>query len=73
MQRRIIGFIVMALGVLMISYTGVQYFTREKVLDIGKLHIQREQAHFISWPPVVGVILIVAGLLIVVYHNKRST
>ena len=48
-------------GAILMVFTGVKYFTKEKVVDIGKIEVNREKPHWISWSPFLGAGLIVAG------------
>ena len=73
MQTKIAGIALILIGVVMIAYTGFNYVTTEKVVDIGPLKINREQNHFVQWPPVIGGVLLVGGILIVVMGKKRAT
>ena len=40
-----IGIIIVALGILMIVYTGFNYVTTKKVVDIGTIQINKETTH----------------------------
>ena len=60
---RTMGIILISIGIIMMIYTGFTYFTTENVANIGPLHINKEKSHSISWPPVIGVVLLVAGLI----------
>ncbi len=65
-----IGIILVSIGILMMIYTGFTYFTTENVANIGPLHINKEKSHFISWPPIIGAILLVSGLIIFLTNKK---
>lgn len=49
-------------GAIMMIITGVNVATKEKVVDLGKLEINKTKNHPISWSPIIGVVLIVAGV-----------
>jgi hypothetical protein len=65
------GIILIALGVVMMIYTGFTYVTTEKVVDFGALQINKDKNHFVHWPPIAGAILLVAGIAIVVTAKKK--
>ena len=71
MQRKTIGIVIMAIGILMIIYTGFNYVTSERVVDMGPLHINAEKNHPVQWSPIVGVVLLVGGLVIMVTGKKE--
>jgi hypothetical protein len=58
-----LAIILVVIGLLMMLYTGFTYFTTERVVDIGSLHINKEKSHFISWPPLIGALLFLMGLV----------
>ena len=63
----------MVFGVFALAYGGIQYTTREKVLDIGPLQATTEKHHEIPLPPVIGIASIVAGVALVAAAVKTGT
>ncbi|HXU28579.1 MAG TPA: hypothetical protein VN698_15215 [Bacteroidia bacterium] len=70
MNTKPLGTIILVIGLLMMIYTGFTYFTTENVANVGPIHINKEKSHFVSWPPVVGIILFIAGLVMLVSRKK---
>jgi hypothetical protein len=66
-----LGIILIVLGALMMAVTGFNYVTKEKVVDLGPLEINKEKDHPIQWSPIVGGILFVGGI-IALAANKKS-
>lgn len=64
------GYAISLIGILMIIYTGFNYVTTEKVVDLGPIQINQEKSHPVYWSPIVGVILLVGGLVITVTGKK---
>ena len=58
------------LGSIMIVYTGFNYVTTEKVIDLGAIVINKEKNHPVQWSPIAGVILLVGGIVLVVNNKK---
>lgn len=71
MNSRSIGITVIIIGIIMMVYTGFNYVTTEKVIDIGPLEINKEKNHPVQWSPIIGVILI-AGGIVVITKGKKS-
>ena len=69
-MKKTVGIVLIALGVLMMVYTGFNYVTKEKVVDIGPIEINAEKTHTVAWPPVVGILLIVGGIVVFVLDKK---
>lgn len=66
MKTKSIGIALIVIGIIMTIYTGFNYVTTEKVVDLGPIQINKEQNHPVQWAPIVGVIVIVIGGFIVV-------
>ena len=58
-----IGLIV--IGIIMMLITGFNYVTKEKVVDVGPLEINKEEKHPVQWSPIVGAALLVGGFILV--------
>ncbi|MFN8286619.1 MAG: hypothetical protein U0V74_07705 [Chitinophagales bacterium] len=69
---RIAAIVLIVVGVLLMIFTGVKYFTKEKVVDIGKIEINREKPHWVSWSPFVGAALVVAGGVMYFVGAKKN-
>jgi len=54
----------------MIIYTGFNYVTTEKVVDLGVIKINAEKNHPVQWSPIVGVVLLVGGIVVMVTGKK---
>ena len=72
MNTKAIGIALLAIGILMTIYTGFNYVTTEKVVDIGPIQINKEQNHPVQWAPIVGVIIIVIGSILVVKGSSNK-
>lgn len=72
MTTKSIGIIMIILGIIMGIYTGFNYVTTEKVVDIGPVKINQQKNHPISWSPIVGGILLIGGIVIVASNKKGS-
>ncbi len=67
-----VGIILIILGVLALVYQGVQYTSREKILEIGSLKVSAETKKNIPLPPIVGGAALVAGIVLVVMDRRKS-
>lgn len=66
-----IGFVLIGLGIIMMIYTGFNYVTKEKVVDLGPIQINAEKNHPVQWSPIVGLVLIVGGIVVVAVDKKK--
>ena len=54
----------------MMVYTGFNYVTTEKVVDLGPIEINKDKNHFLGWSPIVGIVLLVAGVAVLLRNKK---
>ncbi len=69
---RLVGIILVILGVLGLGYGGFSYVTEEKIIDAGPIEVSADKQRTVWIPPVVGGIVLVSGLLLVVGGTKRD-
>jgi uncharacterized membrane protein len=68
----IVGIILIIIGVLALVYGGFTYTKREKVLDIGPIQATAEKQKTIPFPPVLGGICLVGGIVLVIVGSRKS-
>lgn len=71
-MMRVLGVVLIVLGVLALVYEGITYTTREKILDLGpfKAEVTREKRIPIS--PLAGVAAVGAGVVLLLVASRRS-
>ena len=70
--RTVVAVMLMAVGLLALAYQGFTYTTREKVVDIGPVHVTAEKTKTPPLPPIFGVIAVVSGLVLLVAGRKKA-
>ena len=70
MKIRTLGIVMAIIGILMVVYTGFNYVTKDKVVDLGPIEINAKTNHPVQWSPIVGVVLLVGGIVITVTSKK---
>ena len=68
----IVGIILIAIGIIALAYGGFSYTTREKVTDAGPLQVSAARQKTIPFPPILGGICLVGGIILVLAGNKTS-
>ena len=68
----IIGIILIAIGIIALAYGGITYTKREKVIDAGPLQVSADKEKTISFPPVLGGICLVGGIVLVVAGSRKT-
>ena len=70
MNTKTIGLVAIIIGALLLIYSGFNYVTTEKVVDLGPIKIDKEKNHSVQWPPVLGVVVLVAGVALTLSKSK---
>jgi len=68
----IIGIILIVIGIVAFAYGGITYTKREKVLDLGPIQATAEKQKTIPFPPVLGGICLVGGIVLVIVGNRTA-
>ena len=71
-QMTMVGLALMILGGVMLAYTGFTWTTRETVIDLGPLTATADKEHSVTFPPWLGVVVLVGGLVVLVGGSRRS-
>lgn len=66
-----LGITLIIIGLVMIAYTGFNYVTTKKVVDLGPIQIDQKTNHPIQWSPVIGVVLLVGGIVVIAIDKKN--
>jgi uncharacterized membrane protein YidH (DUF202 family) len=69
---KILGVLLIVLGLIALAYGGITYTRREKVLDIGPIEATAERRHTIPLPPVLGVVALVGGVALFIAGSRRK-
>lgn len=69
-MKKTVGIILIILGIAAFAFSGFSFTTKEKVLDVGPLEINKNKKHSINWPPVAGVLLVVSGVALLLVGRK---
>ena len=69
-MNKTIALVMIILGVVMLIWTGFTYTKKEKVIDAGPIQISADKEKSVNWPPYIGGIILVAGVVILITSKK---
>ena len=69
---KIIGIVLIVIGIIGLAYGGITYTTREKVLDIGPIEATAERQKTIPLPPVLGGLALAGGVALLIVGSRRK-
>ncbi|PYT77130.1 MAG: DUF3185 domain-containing protein [Acidobacteria bacterium] len=67
-----VGILLIVLGGLALAYQGFPYTHRERVMDVGSMHVTREDHDRVSIPPILGGLALAGGIALLVVGGKKS-
>jgi drug/metabolite transporter (DMT)-like permease len=65
------GLVLIIIGIAMILVKGFSVTTEKKVVDLGPIEINKKENKWIGWPTYAGVVIAVAGTLLVFTNQKK--
>ena len=70
--KTIIAIILITLGVVVFTYQGITYTTREKVVDLGPIQMTADKTKTLPLPPILGAISLVGGIVLLVVRTGKG-
>ena len=69
-MQKILGAILIALGIIGIAWGGFSYTTRKKIVDIGPIQATQEKKHDVPISPIAGAVALIGGIALVATGRK---
>ena len=69
-MNKTLGIILIIIGAAMLIWTGFTYTKKEKIVDAGPIEISADRQKTVNWPPYLGGILLIGGIVIVATSKK---
>ena len=67
---KLIGIVLIVVGIVALAMGGFSYTTREKVLDLGPIQATTEKHHSIPLSPIVGIAALVGGIAVLAVGSR---
>jgi uncharacterized membrane protein HdeD (DUF308 family) len=68
-----IGIALIIIGIVMMVFRSINFTQEKKVADIGPLEINKQEEKTVNWPLYAGIVVTVAGVVVLVTANKSKT
>jgi len=66
-----VAIVLIIIGLGLTIFTAFTFFTKEKVVDLGSVEINRNKPHNLNWSPLIGIAVIgVGGITLWKSNNK---
>jgi len=67
------GIVLVVLGALALAYQGFDYTRRDRVLDVGPMHVTAETQKRVPISPILGGLALIGGIALLVVGSKKSS
>jgi uncharacterized membrane protein YidH (DUF202 family) len=68
---RIVGIVLIVIGVISLAIGGISYTRREKVIDLGPIEATAERQKTIPLPPLLGGLALAGGVVLLIAGSKK--
>lgn len=66
-----LGIALIIIGIVMMVFRSFNFTEKKKVVDIGPVEINKHEEHTVNWPLYAGIVVTVAGVVVLVAGNKN--
>jgi hypothetical protein len=68
---KIVGIVLIVVGLLALAFGGISWTKRETVVDLGPIQAQTEKKETLPLPPQFGALAVAGGIVLVVVGARR--
>jgi hypothetical protein len=68
---RILGIVLIVLGLAALVYGGISWTERNKVIDVGPVEVTTEDQERVPISPIIGGVILAAGVALVLKGGRR--
>jgi hypothetical protein len=69
---KILGIVLIVLGLIGVLYGGLTWTTKDKVVDLGPVQVTHDKTHEFPLPPVAGAVSLIVGTALLVMSGRRT-
>jgi hypothetical protein len=69
--RKIVGLVLIAVGIVALVWGGVFWTNEKTVLDAGPIEVTTSERDGVRLPPVVGGLALIGGIVLLVLPDRR--
>lgn len=70
---KILGILLIVLGIVMIVFREVRFTHEKKVADLGPIELNKKEQKTVAWPTYAGIALAVCGTVVLIAAGKKTT
>lgn len=70
--RTLLGIGLLILGILALAYQGFTYTVPKKAVDVGPIHVTKDERHTVPLPPILGALALIGGIAVLVIGRQAK-
>jgi len=70
-RMKIVGIVLIVIGVISLAVGGISYTKREKVIDLGPIQATADRQKTIPLPPLLGGLALAGGVVLLIAGSKK--
>ena len=70
---KLIGIVLVILGIVGLAYGGITWTTKEKVVDLGALQVTHDKTQSLPLSPIAGGICLIVGVVLLVAPGRQTS
>jgi len=68
--RMLLGVVLIVVGIIALAYQGFTYTTPKKAVDVGPIHVTKDEKHTVPLPPIVGTLALLGGIVVLAVDRR---
>lgn len=69
---KVLGIILIVIGIAMIVIRQVNFTTEKKVADLGPIEVNKKEHNSIAWPTYAGIGIAVCGIVVLIAGGRKT-
>jgi len=69
---RILGIVLIVVGLLALAFGGISWTKREKIIDLGPIQAETQKRETLPLPPIFGGLAVVAGVALIIAGKGKA-
>lgn len=70
---KMVGIILIVVGIAMIILRQVSFTTEKKVADLGPIELNKKEQKTVAWPTYAGIAIALCGVVVLIAAGKKTT
>jgi drug/metabolite transporter (DMT)-like permease len=70
--RMLLGVVLIVFGVVALAYQGFTYTMPKKEVEVGPIHVTKDEKHTVPLPPIVGALAVIGGIAVLAVDRRAQ-